>query len=301
MEFNSVCGECYRSPKTLRSKYENIKKCSKKKFSDERAYLRGTCGGGGGEKTTSSSEIQSDLQQILGNQMTSFNSEFDDDRNLTIPGSVMNSNSNSGMILASNTELKPINVVLNWSECIPDMLRSRPSAVLEPASQQDMFENWHSQGSSLWCGVGGGNLILKKGPLEGSILHNPPHEKVPCTFVNRAETLKDKGIMETIVGDRNYSGNLSIQKEVKGRARNLALQDKLAKWVSSKTNLVGLQEERMRKEHNLKIQLMNSRHKNSFEMKKRESDLRIDLMIQKHAKEMELLDLKLKAFQNKLK
>ncbi|CAI6357110.1 unnamed protein product [Macrosiphum euphorbiae] len=45
IEFNSVCGECYRSPKTLRSKYENIKKCGKKVFSDERAYLRGTGGG----------------------------------------------------------------------------------------------------------------------------------------------------------------------------------------------------------------------------------------------------------------
>ncbi|KAL4104206.1 hypothetical protein QTP88_019515 [Uroleucon formosanum] len=93
------------------------KKCGKKKFSDERAHLRGT---GGPAKTTSSSEIQSDLQQILGNQMTGFNSEFDDDRNLTIPGSVMNSNSNSGMILDSNIGLKPINVVLDWSEYSPD-------------------------------------------------------------------------------------------------------------------------------------------------------------------------------------
>ncbi|CAI6375709.1 unnamed protein product [Macrosiphum euphorbiae] len=59
IEFNSVCGECYRSPKTLRSKYENIKKCGKKVFSDERAYLRGT--GGGPAKSTSSSEIQSEL------------------------------------------------------------------------------------------------------------------------------------------------------------------------------------------------------------------------------------------------
>ncbi|KAL4104205.1 hypothetical protein QTP88_019514 [Uroleucon formosanum] len=162
------------------------------------------------------------------------------------------------------------------------MLRSRPSAVLEPASQQDMFEN-----------------------VSDSVdeeTKNINSEGEPLIEVNsRAETLKDKGIMETIIDDRNYSGNLSIQKEVEGRARNRPLQDKLAKWVSFKTNLVGLQEELIRKEHNLKIELMNSRHKNSFEMEKRESDLRIDLMIQKHAKEMELLDLKLKTFQNQLK
>ncbi|KAL4083866.1 hypothetical protein QTP88_029182 [Uroleucon formosanum] len=194
---------------------------------------------GGPAKTTSSSEIQSDLQQILGNQMTGFNSEFDDDRNLTIPGSVMNSSSNSGMILASNTGLKPIDVVLDWSEYSPDMLRSRPSAVLEPASQQDMFEN---------------------------VSDSVDEESENINIDSRAETLKDKGIMETIVDDCKYSGNLSIQKEVKGHTPNRPLQDKLAKWVSSKTNLVGLQEELMRKEYNFKIELMNSRHKNSFEM-----------------------------------
>jgi len=177
MEFNSLCGECYRSPKTLRSKYENIKKCGKKKFSDDRAYIRGT--GGRPTKTTASSETHSKLQEILGNQMTGFNSEFDDDRNLTIPE--MNSSSDSGRILASNTGLKPINVVLDWSEYSPDMLRTRPASVLEPASQQNMFDivsdsvddeteninsegepmiegkykiQWRSQDSSLWGGVG---------------------------------------------------------------------------------------------------------------------------------------------------
>jgi len=45
---------------------------------------------------------------------------------------------------------------------------------------------------------------------------------------------------------------------------------------------------------------MNSRHKNSIEIEKRESNQRIQVMNQKHAKEMELLDLKLKAFRNQL-
>jgi len=74
--------------------------------------------------------------------MTGFNSEFDDDGNLTIPGteSVMNSSSNSGIILASNTGLKPIYVVLDWSEYSPDMLRTCPSLILQPASQQNMFD-----------------------------------------------------------------------------------------------------------------------------------------------------------------
>lgn len=46
---------------------------------------------------------------------------------------------------------------------------------------------------------------------------------------------------------------------------------------------------------------MHSRHINSFEIEKRELDHKIQLMNEKHAKEMELLDLKLKAFQNQLK
>jgi len=56
----------------------------------------------------------------------------------------------------------------------------------------------------------------------------------------------------------------------------------------------------MRKEHDIKMELMNSKHKNTFEIEKSESDHRIQLMNQKHAKEIELLDLKLKVFQNKL-
>lgn len=93
-------------------------------FSDERAYLYGT--GEGSAKTSSSIDILSDLQEILGNQMTGFNSGFDDDSNLTIPGTetVINSSSNSGMILASNTGLKPIDIVLDWSKYSPDMLRT---------------------------------------------------------------------------------------------------------------------------------------------------------------------------------
>jgi len=55
---------------------------AKKEFSDERAYLHGP--GRRPAKTTSSSEIQSELKEILGNQMTGFNSEFVD-RNFTIP------------------------------------------------------------------------------------------------------------------------------------------------------------------------------------------------------------------------
>lgn len=163
VDFNSICSECYWDPKTLRSKYENIKKCGKKKFSDDRAYLRGT--GGGPVIDTSSSKIQSELHEILGNQMTRFNSEFDDDRNLTIPGAgnVMNAsdNDNNVVLLASNSGTKPINVILDWSEYSPDMLRTRPSSILEPVSQQNMIdvsssretENMNAEGELMIEGI----------------------------------------------------------------------------------------------------------------------------------------------------
>lgn len=84
-------------------------------FSDDRTYLRGT--GGGPAKDTSSSEIQSELQEILGNQMTSFELEFDDDRNLTIArvGNVMNASDsdNNVVLLASNSGTKPIDIILD--------------------------------------------------------------------------------------------------------------------------------------------------------------------------------------------
>lgn len=44
-EFNSESGTVYRDFQTLRKKYENIKKKTKKKIADEKCYIMGTGGG----------------------------------------------------------------------------------------------------------------------------------------------------------------------------------------------------------------------------------------------------------------
>lgn len=84
-----------------------------------------------------------------------------------------------------------------------------------------------------------------------------------------------------------------------GYNRNRPLQDKLSKWASSKTNMVKLQEDLLKKEH--KLQLMKSHHQHIIEVEKRESYIKIELMEQKHAKEIKLLDLEIETFKFNLR
>lgn len=86
-----------------------------------------------------------------------------------------------------------------------------------------------------------------------------------------------------------------------GRNRNGPLQDKLTKWASSKIHMVELQEDLLRKELDLKLQLIKSHHQHIIETEKKESDIIIELLKQKHAKDMEFLDLKIENFKSHLK
>lgn len=76
-ECNSVCAEYHRDVKTLRNKYENIKKRTKQKFADQKKYVTGT--GGGPEKDIVITTVDNDIYEIIGTQLTGRPSEFDDD------------------------------------------------------------------------------------------------------------------------------------------------------------------------------------------------------------------------------
>lgn len=76
-EFNSQLGEPYRSDKTLKNKYENIKKRAKQRFADHKKYVTGT--GGGPHKDILISDTDTSLHEILGTQLTGLTSEFDSD------------------------------------------------------------------------------------------------------------------------------------------------------------------------------------------------------------------------------
>ncbi|KAJ8910201.1 hypothetical protein NQ315_014372 [Exocentrus adspersus] len=78
-DFNSYCGDVYRDPQVLRSKYLNIKKRAKKNFSEEKKYVYGT--GGGPPQTSDITDIDNDVKEIIGSQMTGFSSKWDNDEN----------------------------------------------------------------------------------------------------------------------------------------------------------------------------------------------------------------------------
>lgn len=111
--------------------YKNV---VKKKFSDDKSY---PLGNGGGLKKHLFIRDTVERQEILGNETTGFNSGFWWQKSIPGTGSVMNS---SGMIFDSNTGLKPINVVMDCSEYSPGILRTHPFSVLEPTSQQNIFD-----------------------------------------------------------------------------------------------------------------------------------------------------------------
>ncbi|KAJ8946762.1 hypothetical protein NQ314_008802 [Rhamnusium bicolor] len=77
-EFNSCCGDSYRDAQVLRNKYLNMKKRSKKNFSEEKKHLHGT--GGGSPKSYTTTDIDKSIKEIIGSQMTGLSSEFDNDQ-----------------------------------------------------------------------------------------------------------------------------------------------------------------------------------------------------------------------------
>lgn len=76
-EFNMMNGEIRRDLKTMKNKYENIKKRTKQKYAEHKSYATGT--GGGPDKVMVITTIDSDIQEIIGTQLTGHISEFDDD------------------------------------------------------------------------------------------------------------------------------------------------------------------------------------------------------------------------------
>uniref|UniRef100_A0A1Y1KC08 Regulatory protein zeste n=1 Tax=Photinus pyralis TaxID=7054 RepID=A0A1Y1KC08_PHOPY len=72
-EFNAAGGQG-RDAKTLRSKYENIKKVSKKKFANEKRYLNAT--GEGPAKKIITTDVDEQVKELLGTGMESM---VDDD------------------------------------------------------------------------------------------------------------------------------------------------------------------------------------------------------------------------------
>lgn len=67
----------YRDAKVLRNKYENQKKRSKQKFADQKTHLQGT--GGGPVKPKIIDDIDKQVEEIIGTQMTGYHSEFGGD------------------------------------------------------------------------------------------------------------------------------------------------------------------------------------------------------------------------------
>lgn len=80
-EFNAAA-TVYRDEKVLKTKYENMKKRTKQKFSEEKKYTNGT--GGGPPKPTKYTDTDENIKEILGARLTGLSSHFDNDATLGV-------------------------------------------------------------------------------------------------------------------------------------------------------------------------------------------------------------------------
>ncbi|KAK9754658.1 Myb/SANT-like DNA-binding domain [Popillia japonica] len=76
-ELNTISGETYRTSQTLRNKYENLKKRTKKKVADMKSNIYGT--GGGPPEEIKFNGAEKAIEEMMGSQFAGLSSEFDSD------------------------------------------------------------------------------------------------------------------------------------------------------------------------------------------------------------------------------
>lgn len=76
IEFNSE-GNCFRTTLALRTKYENLKKTTKKKFAAEKQQMYAT--GGGTSAPSGVGHVEETIQSMLTTQVTGFKAVYDSD------------------------------------------------------------------------------------------------------------------------------------------------------------------------------------------------------------------------------
>ncbi|KAF5294774.1 hypothetical protein FQA39_LY00258 [Lamprigera yunnana] len=125
-EFNSNCNNgTLRDCRTLRRKYENIKKRSKKAFAEEKLFQRGT---GGGPKIPSKiTNLEEIVKDMLGSQVTGLPTEFGGDSQ-DIVFEVVPDEGEEDYKMSNDTQPSTSQEVYkDWSKYTPSMLRQPQS------------------------------------------------------------------------------------------------------------------------------------------------------------------------------
>nr|CAI5849896.1 unnamed protein product [Callosobruchus analis] len=73
--FKNESGQVFRDYVTLRKRYENLKKRTKKKFADEKCHALGT-GGGPSKRAPEMTDIDLEIKDILAERIDGLPSEF---------------------------------------------------------------------------------------------------------------------------------------------------------------------------------------------------------------------------------
>lgn len=109
-EFNNSCGDVFRDSKVLKSKYDNVKKSTKRKVCEEKKYTGGT--GGGAGKSADLTDVDNRVLELLNDEMVQgLQSRFDHDAADTVPGQYKNIQ----LFISSSFKCQYINLLLESS------------------------------------------------------------------------------------------------------------------------------------------------------------------------------------------
>ncbi|CAG9765756.1 unnamed protein product [Ceutorhynchus assimilis] len=285
-EFNAESGASYRSAQILKKKYENMKKQTKKKISEEKCYRFGT--GGGPFQEFTLTEADQTVIEILGEtRVHGLATQFGGDAGKLII--FINHERQKFLVLIPSRKPKstPSNAAYIFSE--PKKIKTKPNSsnVHTPPSPTQNLETHNNEVD-----------------IEAILIYTEETEEATQNDTDRnneIEYVEDNGLHEEIITEENLQEtvvdiheapvetwskyNPTLLKTPKSKAlkpstktgQNVdnVISKKISQWATVKSSLEEEKRRYLEEEHETKITLMKALHDEELNIMKRESQIRI--------------------------
>ncbi|CAG9763619.1 unnamed protein product [Ceutorhynchus assimilis] len=250
-EFNAESGASYRSAQILKKKYENMKKQTKKKISEEKCYRFGT--GGGPFQEFTLTEADQTVIEILGKTRvhglaTQFGGDAEPKKIKTKPNSSnVHTPPSPTQNLETHNNEEDIEAILIYTE------------ETEEATQNDTDRNNEIEYVE---DNGQHEEIITEENLQETVvdIHEAPVETWSKYNPTLLKTPKSKALKPSTKTGQNVDNVIS---------------KKISQWATVKSSLEEEKRRYLEEEHETKITLMKALHDEELDIMKRESQIRI--------------------------
>lgn len=269
-DFNSNSGVYYRDSKTLKKKYDNIKKITKRKFAEDKKYVLGTGGGPSQPSQLTNTDLQ--VRDIIGTIPIYGNeSVFDSDAQVDLGLS-------ENMIVDSEEDYDITQLPFAFEEeldGVPSATENRPTS--KSCSTGLDFKSTKSAGPS------SGNLNIALSPVKETF------KALPSVATSKTKPFEERG----------FNANFSIKK-LRGKTSSpLSFRKKTGTPLDS--TKAGKKIENLAKTKEELLQLQKICVEKQIEYAEQEHAMRMKCMQEEHRKKMNLMDLQIKNEEFKLK